>query len=660
MSPAQNADLSSIGVVLAANGEVFLQSDSGMRTVQSGAPVYAGEELITGPGSTAEIRFVDDTLLSQGADSSISLDDYIYDNTDDTASELLFKMSQGTFRMVTGKIAEQNPERFKVGSPLATIGIRGTITVHEIGPDGEKHGVEEIHSGKALLIQSIDGQIRQISTPRALVDIAASGLMSTVRPMTIQEFEQFQSIAPAAVQAEQEIQEQRDQEEQDQQDDGEQQGEEGAEGAEGGEGGELEAGVGVMLGGELAGELGLGESVDAFMLGLAQDALEALAQGDLVTAQELLQKLEDIPTDDDILELIENTGTGDIPDDGEGHTHTSDDGITWVYGTSGDDTLIGTANTDYINGLGGNDTIHGAGSNDTLYGDTGNDHIFGDHGNDYILGGAGDDTIGGDSGSNTLNGGDGLDYVSYASSSTLVTVCMDSGTATHGDDIDSLTSFEGVIGSMYGDSFFGGTNAATFIGGNGNDFIESMNGTDTTSYEDAIGGVSVDLDLSSGEAIGTGTNYSGIGIDTLHGVNNVIGSGYADILIGNGNANTITAGAGNDTLTGLVGADLLIVGSGNNEIRYTSSGQGGDTVTNFISANDTFKFSSVSYSSGLFQTVADYADTGTGATGTGAYFIYDPTNDKLFYDLDVTVVGPGELIATVEGDDVVQSDIVLF
>ncbi|MBI9110821.1 FecR domain-containing protein [Maridesulfovibrio ferrireducens] len=656
MSPTQNADLNSIGVVLAANGEVFLQSDSGMRTVQSGAPVYAGEELITGPGSTAEIRFVDDTLLSQGADSSISLDDYIYDNTDDTASELLFKMSQGTFRMVTGKIAEQNPERFKVGSPLATIGIRGTITVHEIGPDGEKHGVEEIHSGKALLIQSIDGQIRQISTPRALVDIAASGLMSTVRPMTIQEFEEFQSIAPAAIQAEQEIQEQQDQEDpdqKDQQDEGDQQQGEGE-----GEGGEPDADVSVMLGDVFGGEFGLEQSVDAFMLGLAQDALDALAQGDLVTAQELLQKLEDIPTDDDILELIENTGTGDIPDDGEGHTHTSDDGITWVLGTSGDDTLIGTENTDYINGLGGNDTIHGLGSNDTLYGDTGNDTIFGDHGNDYILGGAGDDTIGGDSGTNTLNGGEGLDYVSYASSSAFVTVCIDSGTAEHGDDIDYLTSFEGVIGSSYNDSFFGGTNAATFIGGNGNDFIESVNNFDVTSYEDATGGVSVNLDLSSGEAFGDGTNYSGIGIDTLRDVNNVIGSGYADSLLGNGNANTITAGAGNDTLTGLVGADLLIVGSGNNEIRYTSSGQGGDTVTNFISANDTFKFSSASYSSGAFQQVADYAETGTGATGSGAYFIYDPTNDKLFYDSDVTAGVVGELIATV--DEVNASDIVLY
>lgn len=207
----------SIGVILVANGEVFLRSESGVRQVEAGAEVYTGDELVTGTGSNAEIRFSDDTLLSQGADSSIALDDYVFDSDGGTASELLFKMGQGTFRMVTGKIAEQNPDRFHLGTPLATIGIRGTTTVHQISPGGdEKHGVEEIHSGKALLIQSIDGQVRLIDSPQALVDIAASGLMSTVRPMTVQEYDTFREIAPQAIQQEQEIQ---DQIQDDQQDD---------------------------------------------------------------------------------------------------------------------------------------------------------------------------------------------------------------------------------------------------------------------------------------------------------------------------------------------------------------------------------------------------------------------------------------------------------
>ncbi|OEU69479.1 MAG: hypothetical protein BA863_14290 [Desulfovibrio sp. S3730MH75] len=708
MSPQAGSESNSIGVVLAANGEVFLQSDSGMRSVESGAPVYAGDELITGAGSTAEIRFVDDTLLSQGADSSIALDDYIFDDSADSPSELLFNMSQGTFRMVTGKIAEQNPERFKVGTPLATIGIRGTITVHEIGPGGEKHGVEEIHSGKALLIQSIDGQLRQISSPRALVDIASSGLMSTVRVMSVQEFEQFQSIAPSAIQAEQEIQEQREQEEQQEQQEQEEQqqtdgeegegqgegegeeGEEGQERAEGGEtGGPIIAGEGVLepgVEGVLAGALEGGEvfqqGFDAEMMELAQETFDALAVGDIETVTELFEKLDEVPTDDDILELIEDAN---IPEGTEGQTHTSSDGITWVRGSTGNDTLDGTPNSDYIMGLAGNDTIHGDAGADTLYGDAGNDTIVGDEGDDVLGGGAGDDiirggegndvigggsgndTITGDCGNDTLDGGDGIDdidFVSFLGAYDSLIASLATGVATydgpdHAHYTDIMSNFEGIIGSDSCDSLYGDGDANTFIGGGGNDTITGNGGADFASYEDgASAGVTVNL--GSGTAIGeTG---SGTGTDALIGINNIIGSNYADTIYGNGDVNTIIAGGGNDDLKGVGGADVFIVGSGNNRFFYDSavSSEGGDSITGFVSANDTFKFNSVGGFNieSTFESVASY--DGTSAGGAEACFVYVQDDDQLYYDPDGSGATAGILIATIQGDEVVSSDIVVY
>ncbi len=674
MSPTQNTDLNPIGVVLSADGEVFLQSDSGARPVESGAPVYAGDKLITGSGSAAEIRFVDDTLLSQGADSSISLDDYVYDNTDDSASELLFKMSQGTFRMVTGKIAEQNPERFKVGSPLATIGIRGTITVHEIGPDGEKHGVEEIHSGKALLIQSIDGQMRQISSPRTLVDIASSGLMSTVRVMTVQEFEHFQSIAPSAIQAEQEIQDQRDQEQQDlqneQNNDAPQDDGESGQGAEGGEaGGPVVTGEGVfgtgaegLMSGMFAGEEGFGQLVDGFMLGVAQEALDALSQGDLAAAQELLDKLENIPDDPDILELLENTKNTEIS---EGQSHTPSDGITWILGTSGDDNLHGTPNTDYIDGLAGNDTIAGEGGNDYILGGAGNDTIDGGEGNDTIAGGDGDDfikggvgndiihgddisvqtygnephyqmygndTIDGGEGSNIMHGGEGIDFVSFASSTHPVTARLDEGTATHGDDIDHFYDFEGIIGSDYDDSLYGNDQDNTFIGGLGNDTIDGgFNSNNTASYISATSGVVVSL-------VSGATNSGGAGSDTLTNIQNLIGSDHGDFLTGNDFSNILTGGVGADTMSG---------GLGNDTFHYSSTVHGGDTITDFTSG-DVFKFEIAGgfSSDAQYERVTSY--DGTAGDSSGAHFIFAEDTGKLWYDADGSgTTETGEMIADI-------------
>ena len=692
MSPTQNIDLNPIGVVLSADGEVFLQSDSGARQVESGAPVYAGDKLITGSGSAAEIRFADDTLLSQGADSSISLDDYVYDNTDDSASELLFKMSQGTFRMVTGKIAEQNPERFKVGSPLATIGIRGTITVHEIGLDGEKHGVEEIHSGKALLIQSIDGQMRQISSPRALVDIASSGLMSTVRVMTVQEFEHFQSIAPSAIQAEQEIQDQRDQEQQDlqneQNNDAPQNDGESGQGAEGGEaGGPVVTGEGVfgtgaegLMSGMFAGEEGFGQLVDGFMLGVAQEALDALSQGDLAAAQELLDKLENIPDDPDILELLENAKNTDISEGTEGtegQSHTSSDGITWILGTSGDDNLHGTPNTDYINGLAGNDAIAGEGGkdyilggagNDSIDGGAGDDTIDGGEGNDTIAGGEGDDfikggvgndiihgddisvqtygneihhqmygndTIDGGEGSNIMHGGDGTDFVSFASSTHPVTACLVEGTAKHGDDIDHFYDFEGIIGSDYDDSLYGNDQDNTFIGGLGNDIIDGgVDSNNTVSYISAKSGVVVSL-------VSEATNSGGAGNDTLTNIQNLIGSDHGDFLTGNDFSNILTGGVGADTMSG---------GLGNDTFHYSSTGQGGDTITDFTSG-DVFKFEIA----GGFSSDAQYESVdsydGTAGGSSGAHFIFAEDTGKLWYDADGSGTAEnGEMIADIGTD----------
>ncbi|CCO22401.1 FecR domain-containing protein [Maridesulfovibrio hydrothermalis] len=620
MSPEAN-ELGSIGVILAANGEVFLRSDSGLRGVESGAIVYKGEELVTGPDSNAEIRFADDTLLSQGADSSIALDDYIFDESDESSSALLFKMSQGTFRMVTGKIAEQNPDRFHIGTPLATIGIRGTTTVHEISPDGaEKHGVEEIHSGKALLIQSIDGGVRLIDSPQALIDIAVSGQMSTVRTMTVQEFESFREIAPSAIQQEQEIREEQQQEDQqddpqedqqeagedaegEQQDDGEeaQDGdvqEAAAQGADGGETGlqQLagEAGVGVFLDSGLDGEGGDG-ALPGALLGLAQEVFDALADGNVELAQEGLEQLENITTADDILELIEAGTDTEIPPEGEGQTYSSGDGTNWILGTSGNDVWAGSENTDYYKGLPGDDVINGRCGNDVLHGDEG------------------DDTIEGGNGSDTIDGGSGFDFLSFETESYShgVDVYLGGNSATVAGgaeaDIDTFVNIEGVIGSSLGDTISGSSADNTLLGGDGNDVIS------------AIGG------------------------------NNVLnGESGNDILYG---------ASGSDTLIGGHGADTLYSGAGNTDFTYLQSSDfsSSEAVFNFSHTDDMFKFNSEFF--GTVKNYETYAEYGT-SSATDPVFVWDSGTDKLYWDSDgAGGAAPLEQIAVVSGDDVLASDI---
>jgi Ca2+-binding RTX toxin-like protein len=152
---------------------------------------------------------------------------------------------------------------------------------------------------------------------------------------------------------------------------------------------------------------------------------------------------------------------------------------------------------------------------------------------------------------------------------------------------------EKVIGSAFGDAITGGVGGETLSGGAGDDLLnggagddllDGGEGLDTASYADATGGVTVDLRilLASGPA----------GTDALVSIENVVGSGFADILSGFQGANSLSGGDGADTLNGLGGDDILDGGAGDDRI---FSGSGTDLLTGGGGV-DTFLFTGLGFS----------------------------------------------------------------
>jgi len=95
----------------------------------------------------------------------------------------------------------------------------------------------------------------------------------------------------------------------------------------------------------------------------------------------------------------------------------------------------------------------------------------------------------------------------------------------------------------------------------GADTLDGGSGSNTATYEHSAVSVLASLTdaaVNSGDA--SGDNY----INIQH----LVGSAYADTLIGDSGVNTLTGGDGNDTLEGMAGADILIGGSGNNTASY--------------------------------------------------------------------------------------------
>lgn len=87
--------------------------------------------------------------------------------------------------------------------------------------------------------------------------------------------------------------------------------------------------------------------------------------------------------------------------------------------------------------------------------------------------------------------------------------------------------------------------------------ITDSDGTDTLDFSGSAAGVAVNLGRSSVQLIGNGNT-----LDLNGTIENVLGSAFADILIGNNADNRLSGGGGNDYLNGGNGNDLLLGGGG--------------------------------------------------------------------------------------------------
>lgn len=85
--------------------------------------IYHNELIETAEASATEIVFLDDTTLTLGPNSRLTLDRFVYD-PDPTRAAFVMTAAKGVFRFVSGKLPK---ESYVIHTPAATIGIRGTI-----------------------------------------------------------------------------------------------------------------------------------------------------------------------------------------------------------------------------------------------------------------------------------------------------------------------------------------------------------------------------------------------------------------------------------------------------------------------------------------------------------------------------------------------------
>jgi len=116
-----------VGRIVLSQGSIASLDATGREHVLgSGAPVHAGDTLITGKDSWAVIAFRDDSRFTLQPQTEFVVQDYNYEPQSPQKNSGLFNLVRGGLRTLTGAIAKINRPGFEVRTPTATIGIRGT------------------------------------------------------------------------------------------------------------------------------------------------------------------------------------------------------------------------------------------------------------------------------------------------------------------------------------------------------------------------------------------------------------------------------------------------------------------------------------------------------------------------------------------------------
>jgi len=153
----------------------------------------------------------------------------------------------------------------------------------------------------------------------------------------------------------------------------------------------------------------------------------------------------------------------------------------------------------------------------------------------------------------------------------------------------------GDSGANYLRGYFGND---TLIGGDGNDFLQGDSGADVLDggagsdwayyfSSTSTAGITINLSDSSqntGEAIG----------DSYISIENIVGSRFNDIIIGDSGDNYLRGAQGDDTINGGAGNDILRGESGADTFVF-EIGSGNDVIIDWVDADDFLDLSSFGF-----------------------------------------------------------------
>lgn len=123
----------SVGVNAAIRNSIRTQTtgESALRPAALRAPVRTGDVIVSGPESQLQVLLRDRTVFTVGANARVTIDRFVFD-ANRSAVGASASVARGAFRFVSGRGGARGGA---IQTPVASIGVRGTIVEGVVGPD---------------------------------------------------------------------------------------------------------------------------------------------------------------------------------------------------------------------------------------------------------------------------------------------------------------------------------------------------------------------------------------------------------------------------------------------------------------------------------------------------------------------------------------------
>ncbi len=114
------------GRVLFSIGDVAIVRGTSSLPAGAGAEVLSGDTIRVGEASNVQLRMSDESLIALQPRTTFQISDYEFAGKEPGNQRAFFRLAVGVMRTVTGVIGHINRNDYRVQTPTATIGIRGT------------------------------------------------------------------------------------------------------------------------------------------------------------------------------------------------------------------------------------------------------------------------------------------------------------------------------------------------------------------------------------------------------------------------------------------------------------------------------------------------------------------------------------------------------